>query len=204
MTNINDMNKSMHTRIQTSEDGITLLITLLTMGVLLAVSASLLNITLKQYQLSGIAVASETAFQAASAGMECVQYHDFINGVFDVDAPRTPIQCFGENQNNGVPNGDDDNDTVIDSGEEQRFQFDWGAPPICTDVSIYKFFDADDDVTMILPNGENMDVDRDSDGDTDPCPAGSVCTVVQSRGYNVPCGNLDTPRVVEREYTQVY
>jgi hypothetical protein len=37
------------------------------------------------------------------------------------------------------------------------------------------------------------------------CPGGSDgCTVAQSRGYNVACGQKNTPRVIERELTQRY
>ncbi len=65
-------------------------------------------------------------------------------------------------------------------------------------MSVYKFFNESASVNVLV-NGTDM---RPIDG---PCPAGSVCTVVQSRGYNVPCAQVNTsPRVVEREYTQVY
>lgn len=178
----------------TNQDGITLLITLLIMGVLLAVSASILTITLKQYLLSGAVLSSEMAFQAASAGMECALYADYVNGDFATSSLRDSVQCFGGISS--VDGGVDDGDGLVDSGEEQRFEFSWGDPEVCTDFSVYKYFD---DVSPTT-----MRIDSDGDGSNDECPPGSMCTLIESRGYNVPCSERGGTRVVEREYTQVY
>lgn len=183
----------MRTRMHTSEDGLTLLITLLLMGVLLAVTASLVNITLKQYQFSGISYDSEVAFQSANAGMECVLYHDWEAGEFNLSERRGPITCFSSVSSPdlaGAAGGS------VDSGEERRYQFEWGTPAICTDVSIYKFSDPSVDVPLIV-DGISI---RDQD-----CPAGSTCTFIQARGYNVSCEDIgESPRVVEREYSVLY
>ena len=199
-------------KINTTERGVTLLITLLLMGVLLGVGASLLSITLKQYQLAGIAYSSEMAFQSATAGMECALYHDFPkSGVspFDVngDGSTVPeegsISCMGQSS----PDMESSNNTVV-SGEEQRFQFSWQndvtAPEVCSEVSVYKFYeepsaDINNDGLVLMIGGIKV---RDEE-----CPEGSSCTVVKARGYNVSCGAVNAgtnPRVVEREYTQVY
>lgn len=201
------------------EEGIALLITLLLMGVLLSIGASLMNITLKQYQFSGLAFASESAFQAANAGIECVMYLDYRDGnpapgmqsVFDVpgdgneqtDIPT--VSCMG-NVNVQAMNVDSDADRKMVSGEEQRFQFTFGNPNVCTEVSVYKFRDDLNPVPVIV-DGINMRKDGDNNGVGDPCPVGGICTVVQSRGYNVSCAEVNAgtnPRIVEREYTQVY
>jgi len=210
---------------QHNQDGITLLITLLLMGVLLAVSTSLLNITLKQYQLSDIAFDSEIAFQAATAGLECIVYHDrlqtnipatsYPNSKFNVPgdgtgvAPETNVTCMNDTSDDLVA-GHDATDPgmcgnaacsvpdMVESGEEQRFQFEWGSGPImCSEVSVYKFFSTTGSVPRMV-NGVDLVPGR-------PCSANSRCTVIQSRGYNVPCGDIGTgARVVEREYTQIY
>jgi hypothetical protein len=191
-------------RTQKKQEGITLLITLLLMGVLLGISTSLLNITLKQFQLSGIALASETAFQAANAGLECALYHDFplsgFAGPFDVNGNGTPVAeelnilCMGLTSSDIEPSN---NNTVV-SGEEQRFQFSWGTDTeVCTEFSVYKFTSDSAPVDVVV---QGVDMRPGSD-----CPMGSVCTVVQARGYNVACADISSGgRVVEREYTQVY
>ncbi|MCR4286008.1 MAG: hypothetical protein NUW00_03905 [Candidatus Kaiserbacteria bacterium] len=179
-------------KINVTERGVTLLITLLLMGVLLGVGASLLSITLKQYQLAGIAYSSEMAFQSATAGMECALYHDFPkSGVspFDVGETVGDMTCMGVSDAVAGAVG------TITSGEEQRYQFSWGAPEVCSEVSIYKYFSDSANVNYTI-NGTNKS-----------CPQNSSCTVVKARGYNVSCGAVNAgtnPRVVEREYTQVY
>ena len=188
-------------RTHTSQDGITLLITLLLMGVLLGVSASLLTVTLKQFQLSGITRASEEAFQAASAGMECALNRDFVNNEFDI-GDRDPITCFDNVSSEDleeIPGGD----ASASSGEIQSFKFTWGSPEVCTKLSVHKFyedpaFDGDTTGISVIVDGVDM-----RQGDL--CPEGSVCTVIQSRGYNIGCDDIaGNSRVVEREYTQVY
>lgn len=186
-------------RTQHNQDGITLLVTLLLMGVLLGISASLLNVTIKQFQLSGISLASETAFQAANAGMECALFHDFpVSGVglFEVNGNGTTvpeegsISCMNTTSSDIEPSS---NGTVV-SSEEQRFRFDWSG--LCTEVSVYKFYSTTGPVPITV-DGIALRAT--------PCPAGGVCTVVQSRGYNVACGQITSgSRVVEREYTQIY
>ena len=201
-----------HTR---SQGGVALLITLLLMGVLLGISMSLLNITLKQYQLAGIAYASEAAFQAANAGMECALYYDHLapEGAFDVrgvsgqeQGSIPSISCMNSvsvqatNYDN-MPGFDGDSDGKAISGEEQYFQFDWGDPtdPRCVKLSVYKFFTTDQSSTTVTVRGENMKTTGA------PCPQNSQCTVIQSRGYNMACNQINTgSRVVEREYTVVY
>ena len=180
------MIKSM--RIQKNHDGITLLITLLLMGVLLGVSSSILNITLKQFQLSGIAYQSEVAFQAANAGLECAQFHDWENNSFDVPSDGTraaaSVACMEEV-------AVFDSLGTAGSGDEQKFQFSWGTPGVCSEFSVYKYYSETGDVAMgIRP---------------EPCTRGSECTVIKARGYNVACGQIGGGgRVVEREYTIVY
>ncbi len=186
-----------------NEQGLALLMTMLITAVLLAVGSSLLNITLKQYQFSGIGLQSEMAFQAAHAGMECISYHDALtypNSKFDVPntggsvAPEANLACMGQSSNDLV-NGSNN----VVSGEEQRFQYTWtntnvpGSPSVCTDVSIYKFSNSStaQDMTAVL-------------GRAGSCAPGVVCTIIKSRGYNVPCGSIQTPRTIEREITQRY
>lgn len=191
MINTVDMNK-VNLKKNKSQEGITLFVTLILMGVLLGVSASLLNITLKQYQLSGVSYASEVAFQAANAGMECALYHDWVHDEFDVPGNGTQqsveasVDCMDLiNVSSGV---------LAESGEEQPFEFTWNG--VCTKVSVYKYYDDGAGIsdTNVVVEGESVKT----------CPEDSECTVIQARGYNVACGDIGSGRVVEREYTQVY
>ena len=176
-----------------SERGIALLITLLIMTVLLGISASLLNITVKQFQFSSIGLASETAFQSANAGMECMLRHDYegyptIPGKFDVGQGGVDITCMEDLDTPSITTG---------TGYVKRdYRFSWGNPAVCTDVSIYKFSDPSNSVDMFEALRR-----------AGSCEAGVSCTVIQSRGYNVACpapGDNFPPRTIERELTQRY
>jgi hypothetical protein len=197
--------------------GISLLITLVITSVLMGISASLLNITLKQFLLSGIANESERAFQAASAGIECTVYHDVqnpANSAFDVNSngtarPSVPISCMGNSSVDWVddpdgPGGANPSNSVV-SGKEQRFRFDWGNPGVCTEVSVYKYT-----LNQGASGGtRDMSYALGQPAGTTQCPEGTAtspveCTVIQSRGYNVPCTNIGTSRTIERELIQRY
>lgn len=192
---------------QSDQRGIALLITLLIMTVLLGVSASLLNITLKQYRFSSIGLQSEVAFQAANAGMECLLYHDFLAypaSKFDVPsgsgiARESGVLCMNTSSNDLYIAGNAGLGIVADaqanSGEEQRFQFSWGtgSNQVCSDVSVYKYFHATVAQDMVGSLGRTL-----------MCAAGATCTVIKSRGYNTSCANITQPRTIERELIQKY
>ncbi len=177
------------------------------MTVLLGVSGSLLNVVLKQYQISGIARESEVAFQAAHAGIECVLYHDFDN--FDAPNPNSDfdvlsgatrarlgtLDCFGSNSADvaGV--------NPVASGDEQRFEYTWGTPSVCTKMSVYKYYDE----TAEVPRSILGEVVGDCATAGKCCAQGSECTVIRSRGYNAACTDIGVnSRIVERALIRVY
>lgn len=154
--------------------GFTLLIAILVIGVVLAIGLSILNITLREYLLSGIARESAIALNAADAGMECALYWDRSSegDKFDVGAPAPSITCMGQTVGGAIPQN-----TV-----PQNFQFEWGTPKICAKVSVTKYFSLLGPVPM----------------DVGTCPKGVECTRTVSLGYNKACSNLVDLRTVER------
>jgi hypothetical protein len=157
------------------EKGFALLVAVLISSVVLAVGLSMLNITLKQYIFSGIGRESEIAFYAADAGMECALYWDASSqgGIFDLGVGgATNFACMGQTQT--APAGGT-------SGDSKEFQYDWqtSGQAVCTKISITKYLGPDS-----APN--------------QTCDTGAVCSQLESRGYNRPCSQLNSPRVVER------
>ena len=202
MITITAMNKTDRQlkKYRTSQTGVTLLITLLVMGVMLVISASLLHITIKQFQFSGISEISEIAFNAANSGMECALFFDlgFDTGVridaFDVPGDGTPqsaaasIVCMNVADSAPAP---------VVSGQPQDFEFEWNG--MCTQVTVYKFLEDE------ALDGDAIGPDLGGILSNPPvCLEGQECTVIKSRGYNTTCGNLSDQRVVERELTLVY
>lgn len=191
--------------------GLALLVTLVVATVVLGIAAALLNVAVKQYKLSGIAVASEMAFQAAQAGIECAVYTDTVK-----TPGSTPFDVPGDGTEQAVPSRmacmdqpeiasdmsldlDGNVNGLFISGGEQRFQYSWGTPthPVCTEVSVFKFYSTGATLDMSTPLGEVVG--------SRFCSQNSHCTVIKSRGYNVACADIhNNPRAVEREITQRY
>lgn len=164
-----------HRKLKGSKAGFALLVAVLISSVVLAVGLSMLNITLKQYIFSGIGRESEIAFYAADAGMECALYWDAstAGGTFDMNAPATTnFSCMGQSKT--APSGGS-------SGDGKEFDYEWqtSGQIVCTKIIVTKYLGPDA-----------------AAGQT--CDTGAVCTEVESRGYNRPCGQLNSTRVVER------
>ena len=166
---------------QNNHSGFTLLIAILVIGIVLAIGLSILNITLKEYILSGIARESAIALNAADAGMECALYWDrSLNGdKFDVGAPALPITCMGKT----IAVGGGASGTAQTLNETSAVGITWGTPAVCAMVSVTKYFSTIGEVTM-------------DDGGT--CPKGVECTRTVSLGYNKACSQLNDLRTVER------
>ncbi len=179
-----------------SQRGFVLLLAILVSGIILSVGMSLLDISLKQFKISGIGLDSEMAFQAANAGVECVRYWDKEDDSFTVNnvGPLKRISCMDDvnkkvcilnppgNNCLGGPPG------TPDSGEEVKLQFEWtnSGYTLCTDISVWKF-DSPLPSSMLAA------------GSLDTCPADVKCTIINSRGYSRACDKIDSLRTVERE-----
>lgn len=182
------------------EQGFALLLAVLVSVIVLTIGLTILNSALKQSFLSEIALESERSFHAAYAGVECAQFWN-AGDVWDVGTSTQAIRCMEQNvtTNNSAP-------LAYNADEVWTIQFDWtnsasypgaGAPDaytydMCTDMTVYKYYDASSPTTMtVLPTGFSNRT----------CAIGVECTVVESRGYNRPCGSLTDIRTVEREVT---
>ncbi len=186
-----NMHKNSLKNVWHEQQGLALIIALIVGTVALAVGLSLLNVTLRQFILSGVARDSEIAFHAAYAGIECARYEDVQNNVFAVGGGDVTINCMSTDETY-----DDANDN-ISSGEEQVYEFDWGVVnSSCTELSVYKYDATGGDETIpgALIGGTNR-----------TCNDGNVCTVIQSRGYNVSCAERTSNiRSIEREVVIIY
>lgn len=165
---------------QNTERGITLLVAVLVVGIVLAIGLSILNITVKEFLLSGVARESAIAFNAADAGMECIFYWDrsSTGNHFDIGAPASDITCMGETVSvgGGV------------SGTAQNFELTWGDPALCSKISVTKYYSASGSINM----GDGI------------CPQGIECTRSISLGYNKACSQLSTPNTIERGLRELY
>jgi len=159
------------------ERGFTLLLSVLVIGVILSIGLAILNITLKEFILSGYARESYVSLNAADAGMECVLYWDTSSngGAFDDGAGATSVDCMDDSE---LVNG-----VAVGGIATHELEFEWGSPAVCAQMTVIKYFS----------DSEILDM-----GDGRTCPIGYECTDVISRGYNRACDELESDRTVER------
>jgi len=133
---------------------------------------SILNITLKDFMLSGTVKDSEKAFVAADMGMECASYWDehVLGSYFNINGN----QQFTCAENTILANG------AITIGNKRDIMIN-RTEGMCAKVEVYKYNAAT------------------SVGRKKVCAPGLICTEIISKGYNSPeCTVLNNPRTVER------
>jgi hypothetical protein len=183
---------------KTRERGLALLITLILVSVVLAIGLSLLNITLKQFTLSSTARDSEIAFHAANTGLECMQFYRaddayktiLLNDDGDPDTSAPSLACAGASPSSS---GTSHYLNPADGQYVYNYTYQYTIDNTCVETSMYlmDMRESDDELTRTVNEGL----------DTISCDAGVVCTTIFSRGYNRPCGNLSSIRIVQRELT---
>jgi hypothetical protein len=168
------MNIKHNTSIQ-KKRGFTLLVASLIASVLLALALFMISIAQKEVILSTFGRDSQYAFYVADAGAECALYLDF-RDAFAVDTFTHQPTCSMQIVGEEV-SGESVSDTDLVVGGRG-----YGVPSImqfeqsgrCVIVTVTKY----DQVV----NG----------------------TLIDSRGYNRPCDDLDNPRRLERAVQMLY
>lgn len=168
--------------------GVTLLIAVLVVSIVLSIGLAILNITLKEFILSGVARDSAVAFTAADAGLECGKYWDRSpslpsGSVFDT-TEDTSVDCFEGTYNTTHTFGCEYGGAAdCYSHEIELVDFGEGGTPLCTSVLVTKFQSSDGAVQMTEDRA---------------CPQGFRCTTIEARGYNDTCTGIDSSLTVER------
>jgi len=183
--------------------GFALLITLVVISVVLAIGLSLLFVTTKQYLLAITANESEEAFQAAQIGLECMRYHraqaltraKLLHD--DTAGWPPPLVCAGissEVVNSSPILGGAATDVWM-----YKYQYQYTINSSCVETSMfiadYRASESDAPYN-ITGQGEGLDEIE--------CKAGTICTVIFSRGYNRTCDELDSIFTIQREITVEY
>ena len=185
---------------QTSKSGFALLMTLIVVGVVLSIGLSILDLSIKQVNLSTNAKESETAFHAANAGLECAHYwrraaSSTMETGGDLDA-----DCFGESANNISPSTISSGVSGVGVVYEYEYEFTWGTDPRCTQITTVvaypDLFGAG--ITITESAMQSLISGFPAQGD-EVCPAGEQCTTIAVRGYNRPCATATGYGAVQRE-----
>lgn len=172
------------------QSGFALILTLIVVSVALSIGLSMLDITVKQLTLGTTTRESEVAFQAAAAGMNCLQYgrneypsNSQINsGTFVLDCLNSAI-------------------TMTDSDAtswKQVFMsdFDW-------DLGGGKKLWIELEMTVIDAIAGSHNYTDPRTGTVKSCAAGNICTYAIVRGHNRDKVTIQSGSIfsVERELT---
>ena len=184
-----------------AQTGFALLITLIVVGVVVAIGVSVLDLSLKQVRLSTNAKDSEIAFHAVNAGMECARYWRRVDALtMERGGAITPVCFSGTVTSNTVTPLNASNGVSSANGEAfiYKYAITWQGGERCSEVTAL----VASTTTMgggLSITGMDTLVQGYPAGNTKICAAGERCTVLSVRGYNKPCNNVTSFGTVQRE-----
>jgi Tfp pilus assembly protein PilX len=188
--------------------GFALLITLMVVSVVVSVTLAIVELSLKQLELSVDSTDSELAFQAANAGLECARYTRSVMSNDFEDGTAVSFNCFGttvsgvsSNLPSGVPTTN-----VPAEGDVYwyRTEIQYGSAPVrCAEIRVVSMVTD----TVAVPAGITIG----SVGTplstflpgyptaTKNCGPGGRCTAVSVTGYSSTCANKALASTRSRE-----
>ncbi len=181
-----------------SQSGFALLLTILIIGVVLAVTLTMLSVSIKQIQLTADSRQSEIAFHAANAGLECVRHwRRSLSDLYEQGNNSVGINCFGEsatpaqqvedlmgNTNAGSATIDEDDSSAY----KYFYQISWGelGARRCSQLR-FIILNNSSDSTEDLELSNVTDFIAGYPRDVATCSPGGRCTIFSSQGYSSAC-----------------
>ena len=181
-------------------------------GVVLSITLAIVELSLKQLELSLDSRDSEVAFQAANAGLECAQRISRqssstikVGGIVSVDCFEKTSSVSAESPLVNLPSSG-----TPTNGDIYRYKssVSWGSQPSSADDRCSEF----DVITMVVQTDASGPVIIGGSGpnslrnifpgygaDTKTCSAGGICTLAVSRGYSAPCTAKATAGTLMRQ-----
>ena len=193
--------------------GFALLMSLLIIGVVISVTMTIVELSLKQLGLSVSARDSEVAFAAANAGLECAQRIRHSASTTIEIGTRTNFDCFEQTVNNVdkeaslgfVVSGDPNYGKVF----RYKNSIDWGSGVSgsndrCSEIDIVAMVTKNGAAgdLVIGGNGNNHSLKKVFSGypnNTKSCNPGGRCTLAVVRGYSAKCADKSNPGTLMRE-----
>lgn len=124
-----------------NQKGMTMFIAVVVMSILMLISLTVMNITIKSSLFANIGRESQFAFYAADAGLECALYWDskFDPGKFNSVTSGSPINCGNASISNGSNiSGTTTATTQIGASSFSVFGFNLNSTPYCVIVTVEK------------------------------------------------------------------
>ncbi|MEM9336364.1 MAG: hypothetical protein AAGA35_00725 [Patescibacteria group bacterium] len=190
------------------ESGFVLLMTVIIVSIVLAIGLSILEISLKELQLSSLTRESEEAFHASNAGLECVRYwrnvqvaggDAALNDYEEEGVTISGTECSSAAISDYAPAAVSSVDYDAGTAYAQRYQYEytWGAGnDRCTEVDVIvavsspisSFTVANADLPAKFPTTSDF-----------VCAPGGRCTLAFVQGFSSSCANKSTFGTIQRE-----
>ncbi len=189
--------------IQQQNGGFALILALLVSSVALAIGLSLLDVTVKQLGLSSTVRESEIAFQAAAAGMNCLQTarNRYVYETQENEASSAAfedMECLGKQ----IDMTDNDTDTRVQKFSSQITWETASGADLCVQMEmiVLNATISANPPDPITPVGAETALNGTN---TKSCAVGNICTFGYSRGYNRSCTDVASGAIytVQREIT---
>ncbi len=182
------------------QTGFALLMTLIVVGVVVAIGVSVLDLSLKQVKLSTNAKDSEIAFHAANAGMECARYWRRVSALTMERGGALSPTCFSSTVSATVVDLDNTNGVTLANGEAfvYNYAITWQGGERCSEITALVASSTGSGAGLSI-SGMTSLIPGYPDGNIKTCSAGQRCTVLSVRGYNKPCSGITEYGTVQRE-----
>lgn len=179
------------------KSGFALLMSLIVVSVVLSIGVAILELSLKQVQLSTNARESERAFHAANAGMECSRYWRRNQADAMERGQSFSPTCF--DNSGGTVNATTLQSELGGDVFQYEYNFTWGLNGSrCTVVNTIVASSTLPGPGLTITNLDTL-IPGFPDGNSKSCIAGERCTIIAVKGYNRPCSTIGAYGTVERE-----
>ncbi len=186
-----------------NNQGFALLMTLLVVGVVVTITLTVIELTIRQLNLAVTAKDSEIAFYATNAGLECARYVRRVASS-SFEKSGTPLnsisfECFNTTQDLDLTSYG--GLTTNGNGVIRRYKgmVTWGANDRCSVIDVLVMLVPDTEVTNLEITNLNTLFKGYPAGNIKSCSPGALCTVAAVTGFNRSCANINITGTVRRE-----
>jgi len=185
--------------------GFALLMSLLIIGVVISVTMAIVELSLKQLELSVNSRDSEIAFAAANAGMECAKLIRRSASSTIESGQTTDFACFSNNADTNPSTALVHIESGGSNGSVYRYQpeIDWSSSDRCSQIDMVTMvINSDASGPLVIGGSGNNSLKKIFSGypnDTKSCDPGGRCTLVSVRGYSAKCADKSNPGTLMRE-----
>ncbi len=181
--------------------------TIMVLSVVVAVTLAIVELSLKQLQLSVDTRDSEVAFHAANAGLECARYwrrvaSTSLEAPTGTGVPGGVMECMSSVSSSSLLRTSASGDGLdVTGGTIGRFtkSMTWNLNR-CSVIDMLVIVSGTTSSAVVTAEAGNLNqVFANYPTASKTCPPGAKCTIVSAAGYNSSCANINTAGTLKRE-----